>query len=343
MYPELFEIPFLHVTVKSYGLMMVIGFLAAVSLIRRLSRSFTPDPQLITNAALYSLIGGVVGARLHYVVHYREQFRDNWLDVFAIWHGGLELYGGVILAISIIFLYLCFHKFILRRYDLPIRRYLDALAIGLMLALVPGRVGCFLNGCCYGRPTSLPWGVRFPYDSLAFNSQVNPDPQRGRPEPHLDVPRQEYSSYVDTQGNWYPKPLEELTDDQRYEVTKGKYRSLPVHPTQLYSSLAGGFSCILLYLFWRRARNAQRSGGAGRIFAKPGQTFALMFILYGITRFLMEFIRDDNPFEFGPWTMRIVYVIYKGGTIAQNVGIYLVIAGALLMIVFQKLKPDKVS
>jgi len=61
MYPELFEIPFIHVTVKSYGLMMVIGFLAAVSLIRRLSRDFTPDPQYITNAALYSLVGGVIG------------------------------------------------------------------------------------------------------------------------------------------------------------------------------------------------------------------------------------------------------------------------------------------
>ncbi len=64
MFPELFEIPFTPLTVKSYGLMMVIGFLAAVSLIRHLSRNITPDPQLITNAALYSLIGGVVGARL---------------------------------------------------------------------------------------------------------------------------------------------------------------------------------------------------------------------------------------------------------------------------------------
>jgi len=64
MFPELFAIPFTHVTIKSYGLMMVVGFLAAVTVIRRLSRTFTPDPQLITNAALYSLIGGVVGARI---------------------------------------------------------------------------------------------------------------------------------------------------------------------------------------------------------------------------------------------------------------------------------------
>ncbi len=85
MYSELFTIPLVHLTVRSYGLMLVIGFLAAVSLIRRLSIKITPDPQLITNAALYSLIGGVVGARLFFVIHYLDRFNDHPLDVFAIW------------------------------------------------------------------------------------------------------------------------------------------------------------------------------------------------------------------------------------------------------------------
>ena len=63
--------------------------------------------------------------------------------------------GGVMLAIAVILLYGRYHK-------VPIRHYLDTLAIGLLVALMFGRVGCFLNGCCYGRPTDLPWGVRFP-------------------------------------------------------------------------------------------------------------------------------------------------------------------------------------
>ena len=343
MYPELFEIPFTHVTIKSYGLMMVVGFLAAVTVIRRLSRTFTPDPQLITNAALYSLIGGVVGARIQYVVHYRDQFRGDWLNVFAIWHGGLELLGGVILAIAIILGYLCYHKFIARRYNLPIRRYLDVLAIGLMLALLPGRIGCFLNGCCWGRPTDLPWGVRFPYNSLAFNSQINADPKRNRPEPYFKLPRDEYLSFTADDGKWYPKPIAELTDQQKYEVTEGKYRALPVHPTQLYESLAGGICCLLLYAFWRRAQKLRQSATSGSLLARPGQTFALMFILYGVTRFFIEYLRDDNPFEYGPWATRIVYVIYKGGTIAQNHSIYLVILGVALMAIFQKIKADKIA
>jgi phosphatidylglycerol:prolipoprotein diacylglycerol transferase len=319
MFPELFEIPFIHVTLKSYGLMMVIGFLVAVSLIRRLSRNITPDPQLITNAALYSLIGGVVGARLFYVIHYFEHFKEDPVSVFAIWHGGLELLGGVLLAITVIFFYLLYHK-------LPIRHYLDILAIALMLALVFGRIGCFLNGCCFGKPTELPWAVRFPYNSIAYLSQVNPDLERNRSAPQLELPP-EYLSYIDNNGNRHPKPYEELTEQQKFEVTKGKYRCLPVHPTQLYTSAGAAVLCLILYFFWRRSQNAGSSKTAGKIFTEPGSTFALMFALYGLTRFFIEFLRDDNRFEI------------DGLTISQLIGIAMIIFGATLMATLQIMKP----
>lgn len=319
MFPELFEIPFIHVTLKSYGLMMVIGFLAAVSLIRHLSRNITPDPQLITNAALYSLIGGVVGARLFYVIHYFEHFKQNPASVFAIWHGGLELLGGVILAITIIFFYLLYHK-------LPIRQYLDILAIALMLALVFGRIGCLLNGCCFGKPTELPWAVRFPYNSIAYLSQVNPDLERNRSAPQLELPP-EYLSYIDNDGNRHTKTYEELTEQQKIEVTTGKYRCLPVHPTQLYTSAGAAVLCLILYFFWRRSQNAGSSKTAGKIFTEPGSTFALMFALYGLTRFFIEFLRDDNRFEI------------DGLTISQLIGIAMIIFGTTLMAILQIMKP----
>jgi phosphatidylglycerol:prolipoprotein diacylglycerol transferase len=324
MFPELFEIPFVHLTIKSYGLMMVIGFLACVWLITRLSRDFTPNPQYITNAALYSLVGGVIGARLFFVVHYFDKFRSNPIEIFAIWQGGLELAGGVIAAIIVILFYLLYHK-------LPIRRYLDVLAIGLMLILVFGRIGCFLNGCCYGKPTELPWGVRFPYNSFAYISQINSDPERNRKEPQLLLPRDEYLDYLGTNGKWYPKHLEDLTVKQKIEVTEGKYRCLPVHPTQLYSSGMAAFWCLVLYLFWRRAKKAGLSGNSGKFFTKPGYTFALMFIVYGITRFLMEFLRDDNPFEF------------DGLTISQNIGIAMVVLGVILMAIFKTMKVQTIE
>jgi phosphatidylglycerol:prolipoprotein diacylglycerol transferase len=324
MYPELIEIPFVHLTVKSYGLMMVIGFFACVSLIRHLSRDFTPNPQHITNAALYSLVGGVVGARLFFVIHYLDKFRSNPLEFFEIWRGGLELAGGVVAAVIVVLFYLWYHK-------LPIRRYLDVLAIGLMLVLVFGRIGCFLNGCCYGKPTELPWGVRFPYNSLAYTSQINSDPERNRPEPQLILPKAEYLDFLGTNGKWYPKPYEDLTVKQKIEVTEGKYRCLPVHPTQLYSSGMAAFWCLMLYLFWRRAKKAELSGKTGKLLTKPGYTFALMFIAYGITRFLMEYLRDDNPFEF------------DGLTISQNISIAMFVLGVILMAIFKKMKVQAIN
>jgi len=320
MHPELFEIPFFHWTVKSYGLMMVVGFLAAVWLIRYLSRDVTPNPQLITNAALYSLIAGVVGARLFFVIHYFGQFRENPLSVFAIWNGGLELLGGVILSITVIVLFLWRNK-------LPIRYYLDILAIGLMLALAFGRIGCFLNGCCFGKPTKLPWAVRFPYNSFAYLNQINPNLQRNRPEPQLKLPRDEYLSYVDKDGKWYPKSYNNLTPQQQIEVTKGKYRALPVHPTQLYSSANAAFLCLVLYLFRRRSIRSTESKDSKRFLTKPGSIFGLMFVFYGITRFLIEFLRDDNPFEIDSLT------------ISQLISIALIIVGALLIAFFNRFKP----
>ncbi len=322
MHPELFEIPIVHLTVKSYGFMMVVGFLAAVTVIRYLSRHFTRDPQHITNAALYSLIAGVVGARIFFVVHYSDQFRGNWGDLFAIWNGGLELIGGVVLAIAVIVLYIRYHK-------LPMRHYLDVLAIGLTTALVFGRIGCFLNGCCYGKPTELPWAVRFPYGSFAYESQTKPDPDRHRLHPRLDLP-QEFFGYTDEQGYYIPalKPPKYLTPAQKEQVAHGAYQCLPVHPTQLYSSAGAALLTLILYGIWRRSQKAEKAGRY-RFLTRPGGTFSVMFILYGIMRFCIEMIRDDNPFE------------AAGLTVAQILSIGLAILGLVLIIIFSFVKPER--
>jgi phosphatidylglycerol:prolipoprotein diacylglycerol transferase len=130
---------------------------------------------------------------------------------------------------------------------------------------------------------------------------------------------------------WYPKPYEDLSEQQKIEVTEGKYRCLPVHPTQLYSSALAAFWCLILCLFWRRAQGAALSGGPSGLFTKPGCTFALMLIVYGISRFGMEFLRDDNPFEL------------DGLTVSQNIGIVMVTLGVILMVVFQKMKVKGVA
>jgi phosphatidylglycerol:prolipoprotein diacylglycerol transferase len=89
-----------------------------------------------------------------------DEFRQEWGGVLALWQGGLTLYGGIVAGTVAGLL-------TARQAGLPMWIVADALTPSLALGTAFGRVGCFLNGCCYGRPTKLPWGVVFPPDSFA--------------------------------------------------------------------------------------------------------------------------------------------------------------------------------
>ncbi|MEN8127734.1 MAG: prolipoprotein diacylglyceryl transferase [Planctomycetota bacterium] len=310
MHPELFEIPFLHISVKSYGTLMVIGFLAALWMMRRLMKGEGQDPERISSIAMYALLCGILGARVFYVIHHHDHFTGRPMEVFAVWQGGLELLGGVIAAIGFVWFYLW-------KFKLPKRIYLDILAIGLMVGLGFGRLGCLMNGCCYGKRCEAPWAVQFPYGSPAFESQIRPDPDRGRAEPLLDLPDSYYCNdcYKDFDG---------LTDEQKHAVTEGDCRTLPVHPTQIYSSIGAFILAGVLYGIWRIVGKR-----------KPGIVLSCMFMLYGPWRFFLETLRDDNPFEQGWWA------IYKGGTVSQNIGIYMFITGIILLTIFATRKPTQ--
>lgn len=319
MYPELFEIPGTSVTVKSYGLMLAVGFLVGLWVTRKLTQKAGLSDEHITNVVLYGLISGIIGSRIFYIVHYPDQFDSLW-KMFAIWEGGLELLGGVLLAALVILVYLRYHK-------LTTRRYLDVLVIGLMVGLSFGRIGCFLNGCCFGQPSDVPWAVEFPYGSLVYKSQIYADPQRNRQEPYINLP-EEFFGYYNEQGSWKSdlKPFEMLDEKQKTQVTEGKYRALPVHPTQLYSSLNAALIAFILYLLWRYSLKPDKSG-----WVRPGYIFASMFVLYGVGRFTIEFFRGDNPYEF------------DGITISQNIALLMIIAGVVFGIMFTKIKKDKIE
>lgn len=317
--------------------MIVIGLLATIFVIRKLSdRIGQPlaNKDAITNGALYALIAGVVGSRIFYVVHHYELFRGRPVtSYFAIWEGGLELLGGVILAMIILLAYLFYLK-------VPVRRYLDIIAISILLTLGCGRIGCLLNGCCYGKPSNVPWAIRFPYGSLAYQSQVFPDYARNRDKPHLMLPDEYYGSVADN-GAWIPapaglqfqynlKPKELLTPAEKEAVSSGQYRCLPVHPTQIYDSLNAFLLSGVLYLFWYYVGYGTNGITPRFRIGKPGCTFALMFILYGPARIFFESLRDDNPYEM------------SGLTISQIISIGLLVLGIVLFAVFTFAKSDKI-
>jgi phosphatidylglycerol:prolipoprotein diacylglycerol transferase len=165
MYPEILKIgPF---AVRSYGLMLIISVMLGIYYVYRMSKNTKFDFGTLLSIAYILVFGGIIGARLFYVLFHLDEFQGNWLatinpfqsDQFGI--AGLNLYGGVIVAVISSFIYLRAKKLpVLSIYDL----FAPTIGIGLMFT----RVGCFLNGCCFGIPTDLPWGVSFPVDSMPF-------------------------------------------------------------------------------------------------------------------------------------------------------------------------------
>lgn len=158
MHPEIVEIGFLHV--RSYGLMLAVAFLFGTWLSLREARRRGLDGDKVVNVILVALVAGVLGARLLYVLEHVPEFRREWGSVLALWQGGLTLYGGIVAG--------TFAGLVAaRRQGLPMWVTADALTPAIAIGTMFGRVGCYLNGCCYGRPTTLPWGVQFPPDSFA--------------------------------------------------------------------------------------------------------------------------------------------------------------------------------
>ena len=120
----------------------------------------------IADIVLWLMIGGIVGARIIYVTTYwHEEFAGQpWTEVFMIQHGGLVYYGGLIGGILAGAIYILWKK-------LPFWKTADVLAPSIALGSVFGRAGCLLNGCCYGRPTNVPWAIQFPNGSSAWEQQ----------------------------------------------------------------------------------------------------------------------------------------------------------------------------
>jgi len=148
--------------VYSYGAMISLGIIAGTALAWYLAkRDGTKFANSVLDLVLYVTVAGIIGARLLYVVFEWEYYGKNLAEILALWHGGLSVQGAVLGGLLAV-IYYC------RRYELPFWEFGDYLAPGLFLGQAIGRFGCFLNGCCYGKPTESFLGVVFPPGTDAY-------------------------------------------------------------------------------------------------------------------------------------------------------------------------------
>ena len=151
--------PYLIGPVRSYGFLLAVSFAVGIWLSVRRGRRHGLDADAMLDACFQVLVWSIVGVRLFYVLTHLSEFHP-WYRALFIWEGGLTLYGGILLATAAVWRFA-------RRRGLPFLALADVMAPQVALGIGITRIGCFLNGCCFGKVCSSGIGVRFPPGSAA--------------------------------------------------------------------------------------------------------------------------------------------------------------------------------
>ena len=148
-----------------FGALIACGFIAGLWTAGRRAQRYGLTPDQVGDAGPWLILGTVIGARGLYVATYwEESFAGQpWWEIFMIRHGGIVFYGGLIGASLTIILY-C------QRRKIPLWKLADAFAPSIALGYVFGRLGCLMNGCCYGRACPLPWAITYPPGHETFRA-----------------------------------------------------------------------------------------------------------------------------------------------------------------------------
>ena len=246
MYPELFRIG--SFPINTYGVLLALAFLGALLVAARLAARDGLPRERVYDLGLWMLLAALVGSKV-LMLFTEPEYRENparLLSLDFLRSGGV-FYGGFIGAVVVGYV-------LIKRYGLPWWKTADAFAPGIALGNVLGRQGCFAAGCCWGKPTSVAWGLHFTDAGHAVTG--------------------------------VPTVVEHLLPDNPAEfqtwLQKLGSASAPLHlhPTQLYESFAA--LLIFLFLLWLHRRKRF-----------SGQIILLYAVLYGMVRFTIEFFRDD--------------------------------------------------
>ncbi len=154
--------PVLLGPIKSFGFLLAVSFAVGLWVAVRRGRARGVPPETIYDLTFVILISSLIGVRGFYVVTHLDKFVGQWGKIFAFSEGGLTLYGGIALALLAGWVF-C------RRRGLPYLEAADMMIPMVALGIGLTRFGCYLAGCCYGKPCDLPWAVHFPLDSPAVH------------------------------------------------------------------------------------------------------------------------------------------------------------------------------
>lgn len=164
MHPILFKIPWINLTIFTYGALVATAFLAGIIYVTRESRRLGENPAKALDLLFWVIVAAIIGSRVYYVLTTEfNEFLSDPLSIFKIWRGGLVFQGGVIGAFVVGPIWMIRHK-------MPVWKTLDIFAPAIPLGHFFGRLGCFMSGCCHGReaPAGSWYSIIFPNDPHSF-------------------------------------------------------------------------------------------------------------------------------------------------------------------------------
>src|SRR3989454_4191219 len=164
MYPRLLELG--PITVYTYGVLLAAAYLLGLKLAMVRAKARGLDQARVLDLGIYIIISALVGAKLLLLITDFSTFRADPRELLTLLRSGGVFYGGLILAVAVALVYI-------RRVGLPLWMTCDVFAPGIALGHVVGRFGCLFAGCCYGKPTTLPWGITF-HDTFAATNVGTP-------------------------------------------------------------------------------------------------------------------------------------------------------------------------
>jgi phosphatidylglycerol:prolipoprotein diacylglycerol transferase len=337
----------LGLPIRGYGVMVLVGLLSGIGITIHRGRSLGISPDVIISLGFWMMLGGVLGARIFYVIQKWDEFSDKALGdrLFAIvklTEGGLVIYGGMIGGIlaAIVFCY---------KHRQPIRAMGDLVAPAFLIGLAFGRIGCLMNGCCYGGicTENLPT-IQFPQGSGPYMVQLDSGKLLG-----IELATRQSNSDEATIANVVPgslaaeagvqpgsklkkievfnAPFDPNSDpaappkvvaDVRldssvigFSSTQLPAYSLPVHPSQIYAAINAALLCWLIWCIQPLPR-------------RDGMAFLIAILLSASSRFLEEGIRSDEGGQLG-----------TSLSIAQWISLIAAVTAVVLLLLLRKTTP----
>lgn len=343
--------------VRGYGLCLMLAISLAVGLVVERSRAAGLNADRMLGLCFWIVVAGLVGARSFYVIQKWDSFvaadgSVSWAAIFNMTQGGLVVFGSFAGAVIAILVWIWINR-------APLWETLDALAPAMLLGLAIGRIGCFLNGCCYGGECDYPFSTCFPRGSAPWVDQLESGKLLGiSPAGAPDQDGIFTAAAVDANGpaaalgmrpgdryaipvpdptrlfaaSRYPELASELEIslvNDRLGTLEAPLSAVPpaslgIHPTQIYSAIEASLLCLVLWLLHSRRQFR-------------GQVFATLLVVHPVSRFLLEIIRADEKGVFG--TSLTISQWFSVVMLAAGVALYLVLAGRHLAAGPAKVRP----